>query len=342
MLRSAAMRRRAILQGLAAGLTLTSLPALAQSEPGIDDKEIVLGIMGALTGPLASNGIAMRDGTMALLNAVNEAGGVQHRKLRLVSEDNAYSAPLALSAVRRMVSNGGIFAMVNPHATPQMAAVLPYLLDQQKTPIFGGYGGLMEWFNPPRPGLFGLYPFGEDEGRALGKWAAREGAHKILVLHIEGNVYQRAGQATEQGFHERTKDGSVELQGIKFATSDYAPVAINIAQTKPDAIITLLSEFETVLLCKELKAQSLAIPIYGWVPVVTESLVKNGGANVEGLKAVSMLVSPTGDAPAVTEYRADMAKYFPSERPEFFSALRLWRGKGVRGGAASHIRPCHA
>lgn len=319
MPRFAAMHRRAVLRGLAAGIGVVALEGYARAETGVDDKEIVLGTMGALTGPLASNGIAMRDGMAAMLNTVNDGGGIQGRKLRLVSEDNAYSAPLALAAVRRMVSNGGIFTLINGHATPQLGAVLPYMLEQQKVPVFGGYGGLIEWFEPPRPGLFGLFPFGEDEGRALGRWAGRDGARNILVLHIEGNVYQRSGQAVESGLHNIAKDGSVTLQGIRFGTSDYAPVAIKIAQTRPDAIVILLSEFETVLLAKEMKAQSLAIPAYAWVPVVTQSLIATGGANVEGLKATSMIASPTADTPAVAEYRAAMAKYFPGEKPEFFS-----------------------
>jgi len=309
--------RRAVLAGLAGSLGARA--AFAEAEKGIDDKEIVLGTMGGLTGPLASDGIGIRDGTAALLNAVNDRGGVAGHKLRLVSEDNAYSAPQALAAVRRMMSGNGIFALINGHATPQLAAVLPYLVDQQKVPVFGGYGGLAEWYNPPRPGLFGLYPLGDDQGRALGAWAARDGAQKLLVLHIDGNVYQRSGLVADSSFRAAAKGGSVELQPIKFGTSDYAPVAIKIAQTRPDALIVMLSEVETVLLTKEMRAQSLAMPVYAWVPIVTQDLIVKGGPNVEGLKATSMIVAPDADTPAVREYRADLAKYFPDDKPEFFS-----------------------
>lgn len=332
---SSAVHRRAVLGSALAA----ALPFAARAEPGVGDGEIVLGYTGALTGPLASNGIAIRDGTTAMLDRVNEGGGIGGRKLRLLSEDNAYSAPQALSAVRRMMANGGIFTLINTHATPQISAVLPYMLEQQKIPVFGGFGGLIEWFEPPRPGLFGLYPFGEDQGRALGRWAVADGKRKLLVLYIEGNVYQRSGQAVAAG----ARDATVELQGIKFGTSDYAPVAIRIGQAKPDAVVVMLSEFETVLLVKELKAQGLATSLYPWVPTVTQSLLATGGANMEGIKATAMIQSPTADTPAIRQYRTDMAKSTPSAKPEFFSLF----GYGVTAIYVEALRrmqgaPTHA
>ncbi len=319
MHRVAATSRRTVLQGLAAGLGYALWPSGARAEIGISDTEIVLGTMGALTGPLASNGIAMRDGTAAMLNVVNDSGGIQNRKLRLMAEDNAYSAPQALAAVRRMMSNGGIFTLINGHATPQLAAVLPYMIEQQKVPVFAGYGGLIEWYDPPRPALFGLYPFGEDQGRALGRWAGRDGARKVLVLHIDGNVYQRFGQAVESGLHNVSegwhgRDAGDQVRHLRLrARRD---------QDCPDQTgrrgVHAVGVRDGAAHQGDEGAKS-GDPDLRMGAVVTESLIRTGGANVEGLKATSSTVAPDSDGPAVKEYRADLARYFPDQKPEFFS-----------------------
>ena len=297
-------------------------PAVAQGQAvkGVTNKEVRIGTMGALTGPLAANGIAMQAGVTAVVNRVNDRGGVNGRKIKLLSEDNAYSAPQALAVVRKLVANDeGILALVAGHATPQVGAVLPYLIDQQKIPVFGSYGALTQWYNPPREGLFGLFVAGEDQGRTLGRLAARDGHKKIMNLYIEGTTYLPSAQEVEKGFRAGVKDATVEQVPVKFGTADYAPVVIRIAQSRPDAIVVLLSEFETVLLAKELRNQRIQTSVYAWSAVVTQNLLTVGGANVEGIKAVSQTVSPTDDTPVVKEYREALAKYAPSEKPDFFS-----------------------
>ena len=294
--------------------------AHGQTVKGVSDKEVRIGTMGALTGPLAANGIAMQAGVTAVVNGVNDRGGVNGRKIKLLSEDNAFSAPQALAVVRKLVaSDEGILALVAGHATPQVGAVLPYLIDQQKIPVFGSYGALTQWYNPPREGLFGLFVAGEDQGRTLGRLAAREGHKKIMNLYIEGTTYLPSAQEVEKGFKAGVKDGTVEQLPVKFGTSDYAPVVIRIAQSRPDAIVVLLSEFETVLLAKELRNQRIQTAVYAWSAAVTQNLLNVGGANVEGIKAVSQTVSPTDDTPVIKEYREALAKYAPSEKPDFFS-----------------------
>lgn len=291
----------------------------AQDLKGVTDKEIRVGTMAALTGPLAANGISVQAGVTAVVNTVNEQGGINGRKIKLLSEDNAFSAPQALAVVRKMVANEGIFSLVAGHATPQVGAVLPYLIDQQKVPVFGSYGALTQWYNPPREGLFGLFVGAEDQGRALGRWAAKDGHKKIMTLYIDGTSYAPSALEVEKGFRGTAKDGSIEQVSVKFGTTDYAPVVIRIAQFRPDAIVVLLSEFETVLLAKELRNQRIQAPLYGWVPVVSQNLLALGGPAVEGMRALSQTISPTEDSAAAKEYRDALAKYYPSEKPDFYS-----------------------
>lgn len=311
----------ALLAGIAA------LPVLAQNAKGVTDKEIRLGIMSAMTGPVAAYGIAMQAGTGALFNLVNDRGGVNGRKINLVGEDDAMSTPMAIGVARKMVSGDGIFALVNSGGTPQIDALRPYLIDQNNVSIYGSYGGLLDWYAPPKKGLYGIPVVAEDQARTLGRLAAKEGRKKLLVLHIEAASFERGAKEVETGYRSFSSIGTVELLGVKLPTTDYAPIVIKISQIKPDALVVMVQENETVLLAKELQNQNIKVPMYAWTPSVSLKVLELGGSAVEGLKAVSWTASPTDDTPSVREYRAALAKYFPSEKPDFVSLYTFGASK---------------
>jgi ABC-type branched-subunit amino acid transport system substrate-binding protein len=86
---------------LASLLTVAS-PALAQKAPGVTDTEVVIGITMPLSGPAAAwgnTGVAMEAWTRHL----NEQGGINGRKLRVVMKDDGYNPGRAVANNRQAV-----------------------------------------------------------------------------------------------------------------------------------------------------------------------------------------------------------------------------------------------
>ena len=83
---------RRILLGAGAGalLAVAGLPVFA--EDGVTDKEIRIGMANALTGPASGLGVNLKAGADAFLARVNAAGGVNGRRIALVSKDQAIKA----------------------------------------------------------------------------------------------------------------------------------------------------------------------------------------------------------------------------------------------------------
>lgn len=312
-------------------------PVMAQDTKGVSAKEIRVGIMSALSGPVAAYGVAMQAGTSSYFSMLNEKGGINGRKIQLVGDDSQMSTPVALAAARKMTSGDGIFALVNSGGTPQVEALRAYLIEQNNVPVFGSYGGLLDWYNPPKKGLYGVPVVGEDQARALGRWAAKDGRKKVVVLHIEAATFTKAAKEVETGFRSATSTGSVELIGLKLPTTDYAPVVVRLSQIKPDALVVMNQENETILLANELQNQNLKIPMYAWTPSVSMKVIELGGTAVEGMKAVSWTIAPTDDTPAVREYRAALAKYHPNDKPDFVS-LYTWGATKIFAEALSRLK----
>ena len=106
-----------------AAATLPTL-ALAQSQ-GVAKNEIVLGSIQDLSGPIAAFGKQSRLGMMLRVDEINEQGGINGRKVKLIVEDSAYDPKRAVLAAQKLVNQDKIFMMVGHLGTAQNNAAMP-------------------------------------------------------------------------------------------------------------------------------------------------------------------------------------------------------------------------
>ena len=97
----------------------TLLPGVvAAQQPGVTGDKIVLGQAAVFSGPAAQLGIQMRNGIQSYFAAVNEKGGVNGRKLELVTEDDKYEAKEAPGASKKLIEEHKVFALLGYVGTP--------------------------------------------------------------------------------------------------------------------------------------------------------------------------------------------------------------------------------
>ncbi len=90
--------------------------------PGVTDKEIKLGQTVPYSGPASAFSSYGRVMT-GYFEMINEAGGINGRKVTLLSLDNAYSPPKALEQTRKLVEDDGVFADVGTVGTTPNSAI---------------------------------------------------------------------------------------------------------------------------------------------------------------------------------------------------------------------------
>lgn len=306
--------------GIAAGsLALGAGNAIAQPSPGVTDTEIKIGAYLPLSGPIASYGIPLLAGMQAAINTANEAGGVKGRKFNLVAEDNKFNPQATVAIARKLITRDDIFAFVAPMGTPSTAAAMDYILNEAKVPIINPYAGMAEWYNPPRDFFYGAQVPLESQAKVIGRWAAKDGHKKLLAVHLTLVTNERQANEFAQAAKRMNSEVVVEFLGTKLGSTDFGPMAIEIASKKPDAIAMFFTQNETVALAKELRLQNVRIPLYTFAGIVINSTIDLAGPSVEGMKAVSYIVPPSLDTPAVREYRAALAKVAPNEKPDYLS-----------------------
>ncbi|SDE21736.1 ABC transporter substrate-binding protein [Glycomyces harbinensis] len=183
-MRTRTIRTAAAVSAAAAlALTACSTPGDDEAVPGVTDDTVTIGTHQPLTGPAAAGYSTISAATAAYFAYVNDNGGIHGRDIEYVVKDDGYDPAATQTAVRELVTEEKVFAVVNGLGTPTHSSVLDYL-DQQGVPDLFVSSGSLTW---NQPGVYeNTFAFNADyvtEGAALAQYAVEQAPDaKICVL----------------------------------------------------------------------------------------------------------------------------------------------------------------
>jgi ABC-type branched-subunit amino acid transport system substrate-binding protein len=139
------------------------------SDVGISDTEILIGNIMPYTGPLAAFG-TIGKAEAAYFDMVNDHGGINGRKIKFISYDDAYSPPKAVEQVRKLVESDEVLLTFQVLGTASNAAVQKYLNTKKVPQLFAATGASR--FTDPKnfPWTMGFNPNYFVEGRIYGQY----------------------------------------------------------------------------------------------------------------------------------------------------------------------------
>jgi branched-chain amino acid transport system substrate-binding protein len=293
--------------------------------PGVTDTEIKLGQTVPYSGPASAFSSYGRVMT-GYFKMVNEAGGINGRKINLISLDNAFSPPKAIEQTRKLVEDDGVLADVGTVGTTPNVAIQKYLNGAKVPHIFVSAGGRR--FADPQnfPWTVPMYPGFEMEGKTFGQYILKHKPNAKISVLYQNDDY-----------------GKDFLTGLKAALGDkvkiVAEVAYEITEPTIDSQIVRLKDSgaDTLLYFSTPKftAQGLRkVKETGWTPLqflasptnsVKTVLEPAGFDNAQGI-ITTQFTKQAGDPawtsdPEVTEYVEFMKKWVSNDNPGDFVAL---------------------
>ena len=177
----------------------------AEQGPGVTKTEIKLGQTMPYSGPLSAWG-QIGKAYNIYIDSVNQEGGVNGRKINLISLDDGYSPPKAVEQTRRLVEQDNVLAIVSPLGTAPQAAVQKYL-NVKKVPQLFVLSGASRWNDPKKfPWSIGLTPSYETEGRIYAKHVlATKPDAKVAILYQNDDLGRSYVQGFKDGLGDRAK-----------------------------------------------------------------------------------------------------------------------------------------
>src|SRR6266576_517830 len=166
-------------------LAAMSGSALAQKkyDTGATDTEIKIGNIMPYSGPASAYGVIGKT-EEAYFKKINDAGGINGRKINFISYDDAYSPPKAVEQARKLVESDEVLLVFNSLGTPSNSAIQKYM-NSKKVPQLFVATGATKWNDPKDfPWTMGWQPNYQNESHIYAKYLLKEKPNaKIAVLY---------------------------------------------------------------------------------------------------------------------------------------------------------------
>ncbi len=305
---------------LAAALALAAAPGQAQKKygPGVTDTEIVLGQTIPYSGPLSSYGTHGR-AQAAYFEMINQQGGVNGRKIRMLSLDDGYAPPRTFEQTRKLVEGDGVLGILGSMGTPTNSAIVKYL-NANKVPHLLLATGASKWGHPEtHPWTMGWYPTYRSEGEIFGKYIRQNIKDARIGILSQNDDY---GRDFVEGFKHGLGDQAAKLivKEVTYQTSDPNVDSQIVALQSSGANVLFSASVQKFAAQAIRKAHDI-----GWRPThflvqnansISSVLVPAGVDKAVGILSSAYLKDPadpqfTNDA-GVSWYRDVMKKHYPS------------------------------
>ena len=315
------MKRRMFVAGLGgAALSATAVRGAGAKSygPGVTDSEIKLGTTSPYSGPASGFGV-YGQAQSAYFQMINDQGGINGRKVNLISLDNAYNPPKALEQTRKLVESDNVLAIAGFLGTAPNTSVQKYLNDKKVPSLFLTSGA--ERFNDPKayPWIVPLYPTYVGQGTVFANYIleTKPGA-RIAVVYLNDDLGKDFLIGLKNGLGEKAK--TMIVREVSHELTDPS-IDSQIIDLKGSGADTLL-QFTT----PKFAAQGIRkVSDLGWKPLhILASIASSIGATLvpAGLERSKGIVTarweklPTDPAtandPDVVAYAAFAKKYMPN------------------------------
>src|SRR5215475_2282136 len=295
-------------------------PAAAEKkyDPGVSDIEIKIGNIMPYSGPLSAYALIGRT-EAAYFDKINAEGGINGRKIRFISYDDAFSPPKTVEQARKLVESDEVLFIFQSLGTPTNNAIRQYMNLKKVPQLFVATGATQFGDWKSFPWTMGWQPTYQTEGRIYAKYILQN-----LPQGKIGILYQNDDSGRD--YIKGLKDG---LGADAAKRMIVAEVPYDPSQPTVDSQIVSLKASGADIFFNESSPKFAAQAIkkvaeIGWKPVQILASISNsvgsvlkpaGLENAKGILSTNYIKDPTDPAwngdPAIKEWASFMDKYFP-------------------------------
>ena len=288
------------------------------AQQGVSEREVIIGQFAALTGPAAQLGLRMQAGIKAQLDAVNKAGGINGRQLKLVSRDDGYEPEKAAQAVKALLNDDQVFALIGSVGTPTTLAALPAINDA-KVPLIGPFTGAQGLREPFSRQLFHVRASYFDETDRIVQHLTTLGVKKIAVLY-QNDAYGKAGLEGVTRALSKRQMTAVAAATVERNTVDIAKALDAILKASPEVVVQISAYKSSAAFIKQARSQGFGGQFFNVSFVGSSALAEELGDAGNGVVISQVVPFPfQGNSVIVREYQQRMTE---SGQKEFdFSSL---------------------
>ena len=292
--------------------------ALAQKkyDPGASDAEIKIGNIVPYSGPASAYGVVGK-AMGAVFSRVNDAGGINGRKINFISYDDAYSPPKAVEQTRKLVESDEVLVMFGVLGTPSNSAIQKYL-NAKKVPQLFLATGATKWNDPKRfPWTMGWLPSYQSEGKIYAKYLMKDHpGKKIGILYQNDDFGKDYLKGIKDGLSDKASSIIIE-ESYELSEPTIDSHIVKMKAANPDVMVYFTTpKFGAQALKKVGELGWKPVQIIANVSASTASVMKPAGfENAQGVISASYAKDASDpqwkDDAGMNDFDTLLAKYLP-------------------------------
>lgn len=290
------------------GAALIGLAVLsARAETGVTDREVLVGQFAAFSGAAAQLGQRMQVGIDAYFKAVNAQGGVNGRQLKLVTRDDGYEPEKSKAAVKALIEEDKVFALIGSVGTPTGLAAVP-ILSEAKVPLVGMFTGAEALREPFNRQVFHVRASYFDETERIVQHLTTLGVKKIAVFY-QNDAYGKAGlEGVDRALAKRQLK-TVATATVERNSSEVGKALESILAVAPEAVVQIGAYKACAAFIKQARAKGYGGQFFNVSFVGSKALADELGDAGNGVVISQVVPFPyVPSAAVVREYQQRMTE----------------------------------
>ena len=300
-------------------LAASASGALAQKkyDTGATDTEIKIGNIMPYSGPASAYGVIGKT-EAAYFKKINDAGGINGRKINFISYDDGYSPPKTVEQARKLVESDEVLFIFNSLGTPPNTAIQKYM-NAKKVPQLFVATGATKWNDPKDfPWTMGWQPSYQSEARIYAKYILKEKPNaKIAILYQNDDYGKDYVKGLKDGLGAKASSMIVAEESFETTEPTVDNHVVKLKSTGADIFFNVTTpKFAAQAIKKVAEIDWKPLHILNNVSASVGSVIKPAGfENAQGIISAAYLKDvsdPQWDNDAgMKEFLNFLAKEFP-------------------------------
>ncbi len=310
--------KKKLLSGLVALMMSTSV-LVGCGSSGSDNEVIKIGGIGPLTGSASTYGNSAKEGADLFIKEINDAGGINGKKIELIFEDDQATPDGAMQAFNKLVDKDGVSAILGGVTSGATLAIAKNSTERQ-IPMITPTGTEPSITNEGGDFMFRGCFIDSFQGEILAKYTTDNLNKKTAaVLYNAGSDYSIGIAKAYKETLEKNGGTVVEYLSYNDGDTDFKAQLTKIKGSNPDVIV--LPDYYNVvgLIAKQARDISITSQFLGGDGWESEELVQIGGEAVDGALYINHYYS--GDTSEIVKNFVESYKKEYNKEPDAFAAL---------------------
>src|SRR5580704_412224 len=234
-------KKMTLLAAAAAFSLLATQSAQAQKkyDTGASDTEIKIGNVEAYSGPVSAYGVIGKT-EEAYFKMINDAGGINGRKINFISYDDGYSPPKTVEQVRKLIESDEVFLVFNALGTPTQTAVQKYQ-NTKKVPQLFLATGASKWNDPKDfPWTMRFQPSYRVEARIFAKYILKTKPDaKVAVFYQNDDFGKDYVAGLKEVFGDKTSSILIAEESYETTEPSIDSHIVKLKGTGADVLVNI-------------------------------------------------------------------------------------------------------